>query len=254
MSLSAARLKSLRALATRKGRAAQGRFLIEGVRAVEEALRRRSPVEALLHDGRIDEPLLRQARARAVPVERITGRELARVCDTVQPQGVAAVVRIEEATLEPVLARRAATVVLLDAVADPGNVGTIIRTAHALGAAAVVLGPGCVEPHNPKVVRAAMGSFLALPVVPCADLGPLIEDLRARGFVVYATAADGERTLDGAGWPERTALLLGSEADGVAPALRARADAALRIPLPGDAESLNVAVAAGILLHEARRR
>jgi RNA methyltransferase, TrmH family len=246
----------LRTLRQRKTRDAEGLFLAEGARAVEELAA--SPLEIRLAaatssfgDAPRGGALLAALAARGVPVREVEERALADLAATETPQGILAVGAVPEAGLDALSLERAPAVVLvLDAVQDPGNLGTLARTAEALGAAGMVVLPGTVDPWNPKAVRAAMGSTFRLPVVSAAweVLGPWA---RERGVEVLAAAAGGEPL--GETRPPRAALVLGNEGAGVSAGTRVWMDRAVGVPLRGRAESLNVAAAGAILLHDLLR-
>ena len=246
----------LRVLRERRGREGEGLFLAEGVRAVEDLAASGLPVRfavasSSLEDGGRGAALLATLAGRGVPVREAGERALAELADTDTPQGILAVAEIPAATLEALDPEGDPAVLLvLDAVQDPGNFGTLARTAEALGAAGVVALPGTVDPWNPKSVRAAMGSTFRLPVVASRweALGPW---LRARRIAVLAADAGGEPL--GAHPPRRAALVVGNEGAGISPATREWMDRAVGIPLRGRAESLNVAAAGAILLHELLR-
>jgi RNA methyltransferase, TrmH family len=245
----------VRALHRRRRRDAEGLFLAEGVRLVEDLLA--SPLEvrlavasSSLGDTSRGSALRDALAARGIPCREVDDRTLAELADTETPQGVLAVAAIPRPPLDAIdLAAPPAAVLVLDAVQDPGNLGTLARTAEALGAAGLVALPGTVDPWNAKSVRAAMGATFRLPVVQAAwdDLEPW---LRARGVAVLAADAAGG-PLDPP--PPRAALVLGNEGAGVSPETAARADRTVAIPLRGRAESLNVAAAGAILLHELLR-
>jgi len=189
-------------------------------------------------------------------VTLVTDRVADTLSDTVTPQGVVAVVRGDDIGLADVLARAPRLLAVLVDVADPGNAGTVIRTADAVGADAVVLAGGSVDPHNPKCVRASAGSLFHLPVARGEDTAAIAAQLRAAGVRTLATtldvAADAldspavQRLLDGS-----VAWLFGNEAHGLPDAVMALADARVRIPIRGSAESLNLAAAAAICLYSA---
>ena len=246
----------LRSLRQRKAREAEGLFLAEGVRAVEDLAASPLPVRlavaaSTLGDTPRGRALLHLLAAQRVAVRETGERELAALADTETPQGILAVAPIPSAGLGDLdAAREPAVIVVLDAVQDPGNFGTLARTAEALGAAGVVALPGTVDPWNPKSVRAAMGSSFRLPIVPAAWDG-LAPWLAERGFATLAAAAGGEPLPDPR--PARAALVLGNEGAGVTAETRARADRVVGIPLRGRAESLNVAAAGAILMYELLR-
>jgi TrmH family RNA methyltransferase len=215
--------------------------------------------ELFVTDAAADrEPDLMRAAARhRVTVRVVTERVLARLGDTVTPQGVVAVVALPTTDLAGVLAASPRLIVVLDVVADPGNAGTIIRTSDALGADAVVVTEGSADPYAGKVVRSAAGSLLHLPVLTGVEAAAAVESIQAAGMTVLATAADGEVSLDDLMGSEAltrpTAWLLGNEAHGLPRALLDRADRVVRVPLRGRAESLNLAATAAICLHASAR-
>jgi TrmH family RNA methyltransferase len=246
----------LRSLRLRKSREAEGLFLAEGVRAVEDLAASPLPVRlavaaSTLGDTPRGRSLLDLLASQRVAVHEATERELAALADTETPQGILAVAPIPSAGLDDLrVDADPAVVLVLDAVQDPGNFGTLARTAEALGAAGVVALPGTVDPWNPKSVRAAMGSSFRLPIV-AAEWDALAPWLAARGFRTLAAAAGGDPLSDPR--PARAALVLGNEGAGVSEATRARADGTVGIPIRGRAESLNVAAAGAILMYELLR-
>jgi TrmH family RNA methyltransferase len=235
-------------------------FLVEGPHAVGEVLAGGHPVrELFVTDAAADRDvaLMRVAAERGIALRVLTERVMARLGDTVTPQGVVAVVDLPDADLDRLLAGSPRLLALLDGVADPGNAGTVIRTADALGADGVVLTAGSVDVYAGKVVRSAAGSLLHLPVVPAVDPTEALDRIRTAGLSILATAADGDDSLDeliGTDVLDRpTAWLFGNEAHGVRPELLAAADRRVSVPLWGRAESLNLAATAAICLHASAR-
>ncbi len=193
------------------------------------------------------------ADAGGVPVTIAHSAVLAAMSETDHPQGVLAVCALlANDDLDAVAAARGPLVVL-DAVSDPGNVGTIIRTADAVGAAAVVLTPGCADVHNGKVVRSTAGSLFHLPVLPEVPMSTVLAAARAQHRGVAAATGDGEVDLfaaaDAGRVDLRTCWVIGSEAHGVSAQARAEADHRVRIPMSGGAESLNAAVAMAVAMY-----
>jgi TrmH family RNA methyltransferase len=247
----------IRDLQRRKARGRRGLALVEGVRLVEEAL-----TSGLTLKGVVVAPDLarttrgRELRAlletRAVPVQEVSDRVFNTLADTETPQGIVAVVEPRRWKVDEIPLGAGAVVLVIDGVQDPGNVGTLIRTAHALGAAATVVLRGTADVLNPKALRAAMGATFRHPVVPLDDQ-QFIAWAGATAVTLWATAADGvplERARHDAA---KIAVIVGNEGAGIRPALNAVAARRVAIPLAQGAESLNVAVAAGILLHEVLR-
>lgn len=250
--------KQWRALKRRKGRAEHGLFLAEGPRLLQDLLDSGLAVRRVLHTAEAaDDPstaaLLGRARERDVELERLSRGELGEFADTVTPQGVLAAAEIPDRRAE---ALPDGDLVVLDAVQDPGNAGTLLRTAEALGAAAAVSLKGTVDVWNPKVVRASAGSLFRLPVVD-VEWTELRRRLRRADAALWAAAADGEAATRGMEVPERVALVFGNEGSGVRPEIRSAADRTVSVPIAGPVESLNVSVAAAILMDRvfsARRR
>ncbi|MFL5381529.1 MAG: TrmH family RNA methyltransferase [Longimicrobiaceae bacterium] len=246
----------LRALAERKHREAEGLFVAEGVRAVEDLAASPLPLRfaaasSSLEDTPRGAALLRALERRGTPVRAVDERALAALAGTEHPQGVLAVATIPRAGLDALrLDAEPAAVLVLDAVQDPGNFGTLVRTAEALGAAGVIALPGTVDPWNPKSVRAAMGASFRLPIAAAGwdEAGPW---LAGRGVAVVAAVVGADPLPSPP--PRRAALVLGNEGAGVGEETLARAGVRAGIPLRGRAESLNVAAAGAILLHELLR-
>ena len=242
----------MRALTQRKNREAQGRFLAEGVRVVEDLLASRLSIRLVLATSTLeDNPrgqvLLTEVGRRRVPLRFAEDAELAEFAGTDTPQGVIAVVDQPQVDLEAL--QDPEVVLILDAVQDPGNFGTLVRTAEALGAGGVISLPGTVDAWNPKAVRAAAGSSFRIPVI-AAKWDVLAPWLRGRGYQVLVAAADGARLGSP---PGRSALVVGNEGAGVSSETLTHADLRVGIPLRGRAESLNVAAAAAILLYDLLR-
>ena len=234
-------------------------FLVEGPHAVGEALRAgdhevRELFVTPAAAGR-EAALIRSAEAAGGRVTVVTDRVADTLADTRQPQGVAAVVTLPAVRLDDVLSRSPGLVVVLVGAGDPGNVGTVIRTADAAGAAAVVLTDGSSDPYAGKSVRASAGSVFHLPVVTGMKAEAAVVAVRGAGLTVLATTSDGESDLyamDGV-LATPTAWLFGSEAHGLSVDVRAVADRRVRIPIHGQAESLNLAAAAAVCLYASAR-
>lgn len=248
---------TVRNLHQRKGRRRRGLTVAEGVRLVEEALSAGIPITGVVVSasfGASDRggALLGDIAGRAVPLEEVPDRVFRELADTETPQGILAVVEVPSWSLAELKPGPRAPVLVLDAVQDPGNVGTLLRTAFALGAAGAVLLNGSADLTNPKVIRSAMGASFRLPAAPAAS-AEFVAWCRSVDVQVWASAAAGA-PLTRSAPPERLALVVGNEGAGVRPELRELSVRQVAIPLARGAESLNVAVAAGILLYEATQR
>ena len=254
------RVVAARRLQRRRDREATGRFLAEGPQAVREALARSGTVTELFGTpAALDRyaDLAAQAARADVPVSEVTDEALAALAETVAPQGLVAVCRHLDVPLERALAARPRLVAVLAEIRDPGNAGTVLRTADAAGAGAVVFAGDAVDPYNGKCVRASAGSLFHVDVVRAPDPRAVVGALRTAGLSVLATTGYGDTDLDDLADAGRlatpTAWLFGSEAHGLPEELTEAADARVRVPLHGRAESLNLAAAAAVCLYASAR-
>ncbi len=242
----------MKRLHRRSAREAARRFVVEGPPAVREALAYGGLLELFACDP--DHPLVAQARAAGTEVVLVTEAVLAAMAETVTPQGLVGIAPLRGGALSDVRGR---LVVVLEDVRDPGNAGTVIRTADAVGADAVVLTADSVDPHNGKCVRATAGSLFHLPVVAGPTTAQAVAAARAAGLQVLATSGAGEDDLDelaaGDVLNAPTLWLLGNEAAGLSDEALSLADRRVRIPIHGLAESLNLATAAAVCLYASAR-
>jgi TrmH family RNA methyltransferase len=248
--LSRADEKLLIALRRRKERAALRMFLAEGVRVAEELLDAGVVLRLIvtapsLEDSERGRSLA--ARVAGLGAVAVSDIELARLAPTDTPQGILLVAEVPTATPETLVLGTRAVILVLDGIQDPGNFGTLVRAADAFRTAAVIALPGTVDAWNPKAVRAAAGSSFRVPILSLEDEQAL-EWLERAGFTVLVADADGT-AVDLLTPPERAALVVGNEGAGVRALWRAAADAIVAVPTPGPVESLNVALASGILLY-----
>ena len=188
------------------------------------------------------------------PVHLITDKAAKALSETVTPVGLFAVCTLPETRLADVLGAEPRLVLVAVDTSEPGNAGTLIRIADALGADAVVLAGDGVDPYNGKCLRASAGSIFALPVLEEPDVNALVTALRRAGLAILATTLDGEVSLDDADLKGPTAWFFGSEAHGLSGEVAALADTRVRIPMSGSAESLNIAAAAAICLYQSASR
>lgn len=248
-------LTEARDLQRRKARERDHRFVTEGIRASEELLA--APVTI---DGALVSPTLAATPrgaalraaldARRVPVQEVTDREFASAASTESPQGVLVIARIPRWSLDTLPASRATRLLVLDGVQDPGNVGTMVRTAAAFDVTATLALPGTVDLWNAKVVRSAMGALFARPAFP-VTWEALEGFLRSRDIPLWGADAGGQ-PLGELSPPERLAIAVGNEGNGLSSAVREAAGRLVAIPISSHVESLNVAVATGILLYHLR--
>ncbi len=244
----------------RSRRTETGEFLVDGAQAVAEAVAYEAETPGCVQELYLTEAaagrntgLVRRAFAARIEVTQVTDRAAAALSETQSPQGLVARCRMHDVSLEVGLAGSPTLVAVLVQTNDPGNAGTIIRLADAAGADAVIVAGDAVDPFNPKVVRASTGSLFHLPIIRLPDPAELLAQLAAAGLSTLATAGTAELDLDTAvrdGLLDLpTAWLFGSEAHGLPVEIVAAADAAVRVPIHGRAESLNLASAAALCLY-----
>jgi TrmH family RNA methyltransferase len=236
------------------GRRRTGRFLAEGPNLVAAAAERGLVREVFVTSDATarHETLIAAQRA---PVHLVTERAAKALSDTVTPTGLVAVCEIPETRLDELLTGAPGLIAVAVEISEPGNAGTLIRIADAMGAAAVVLAGHSVDPYNGKCLRASTGSIFSIPVVVASDCDAALKQLRSAGLQVLATTIDGEQSLDDADamLARPTAWLFGPESHGMPPEIAQQADHRIRIPMAGGAESLNVAAAAAICLYQSAR-
>jgi len=249
------RAKAIRSLALKKNRDEAGVFVVEGLRLMRDAVDADFEILDVIYTPQFEEEkggaaVLEKLRVRCRHVDQVTAKEMASLTETVTAPGILAVLRQKNAPAASLLDRRdpPAVLVALDSVADPGNLGSIIRTCDWFGVDAVVLGRNTVDLYNSKVVRATMGGLFHLPVVTDVDLLSFISHAKNRDYTVYVTDPAGEAHFDRVRFARRSLIVFGNEAWGVSDQVRELADLRLAIRRYGAAESLNVGVACGVVL------
>ena len=244
-------------------RKAQRLFVVEGIRAVAEV------PSSLLHaiyyvegfdtseDGAAFLSEI-SAKAPSVPIEEVAKKVFDSMSDTVTPQGVLALVKMQDFTMEDVLGAssgKPAHIVVLESLQDPGNMGTIIRTAEGAGATGIIMNSTTVDLYSPKVVRSTMGSIFRVPHIVVSDLAATIEELKTKhGVSVYAAHLKGEKFYDEFDYNGPTAFMIGNEGNGLTDQMSSHATSYLKIPMEGQLESLNASVAAALLMYETHRQ
>jgi TrmH family RNA methyltransferase len=255
LSLQNPRVKEWSSLLERKGRLSQQKFLVEGVHLVREAFLAHAEVEYVLFSQDRGIPVeLRDFTSSAIWV-CVTEAIINKCSDTKTPQAVVAIVKMPTNTSDSWLTQWSADefVVVVDRVQDPGNVGTLIRSAAAVGVNGIVLGEGCADPYAPKTIRATMGALFRVPIVQ-SDLHSLLPHVRQRNGQILVAQLNAERSLYECDFRVPTWLIVGNEGAGVDPALVAHATHSIRIPMHAQQESLNVAMATTVILYEAYRQ
>jgi TrmH family RNA methyltransferase len=236
-------------LEKRSARRKEGRFVVEGPHLVEEA---GDKVECAVFCEYL--PIVKKLEEKGVPTYKVSHQQFEELSGVETPQGVLAVVREFEYQFRDVLKADKTLIVFCVGVQDPGNLGTIIRSADAFGASGVILSKGTVDLYNPKVVRSTMGSLFHLPIITVEDDQETIEHLKQKGVKIIATAVDAKRVVSTADLKGPVAVLVGNEGAGLPGEIVKLADEVVKIPMPGKAESLNVGVSTAILLYEILRQ
>lgn len=254
------RIKYLRRLAARRFRDKEGKFLVEGIRFVEEALNSSFPVEMLVYCRKAGntprgQTLLATAAARDIPLLEVEETLFQELADTVTPQGVLALVARRRLELTDLRAGAGPwLLVLVDGVLDPGNLGTIVRAADAAGADGVILLKGTADIFSPKALRATMGSIFHVPLIQGVPVTEIKSFLARHGIKLIAGTPHEGKIVSASNLAVSCAIGVGSESRGLGETVLSGAVERVYIPMPGRAESLNVAVSAAILLYEAVRQ
>ena len=246
--LSKNRLKYLNSLEKKKYRKLESKFIVEGVRAVEDGLNSDYFCEEVfVLESKIDslKPLLNVAEEMSLKITEVSESELIRFTSTQHPQSIAAIFRFKENTDN--IGER---IVALDNISDPGNLGTLIRTCDWFGVDTILLGENCVDIFNPKVVRSTMGSIFHVNFIQTQNLYSELHKLQKRGYLLAVAHLDGKSPENLHKDISRKILILGSEAFGPSESVLKLSDIKIRIAGKGKAESLNVSVAGGILIYE----
>lgn len=229
---------------TRKERDRSGEFLIEGFHLVEEAIKNESEILNIIVREDVDIPS--SWNIDNIYMVEVTAQVANEFAETEHSQGIFA--QVKQPTVSKEEQSKWTKLLLVDAVQDPGNIGTMIRTADAAGIDAVILGKGCADPYNPKTVRSTQGSIFHIPVVR-GDLSEWIDSLKEKAIPVYGTALENAVLYHQVKKEGKFALVMGNEGSGINSDILAKTDANVIIPIMGKAESLNVAVATGIVLY-----
>lgn len=250
-------IQYLQSLLQRKNREVEGKFLIEGLRFVEEAVQAEASIEDIIVSPEFTKKhgqLLRNLPVE-LPITFIAHSLFKKITGTENPQGIAALVEKQRFQIEDLLDAPAAFILVAEQLQDPGNLGTLIRTADAAGLSGIILTKGTVDLYNPKVLRSTMGSLFHVPILTEVSITDAFTMLRDKGIRLYAADTSTEAVdyikTDFSG---PVALIIGNEAKGISAESRQGVDQLVRIGMPGRAESLNAAVAAGIILFEAVRQ
>lgn len=247
-SLSNKTIVELKKLKDKKYRKQSGTFLIEGERFVKEALIQNAGVKQILFTDEMEETVLNMVSYvhNTFTLIKVTKEIIKELTDTVTPQGIVAEVSIPQ--IHPNIILEGRRLLYLDRIQDPGNLGTIIRSAHAFSFEGIIIGKGTVDPYSDKVLRSTMGSIFKVPIIDSTviSLDIIIED----GFKVLISDLSANKTLKEVANDLKFIVVIGNEANGVSGEILSKPHESFIIPMPGNAESLNAAVAASIIMYE----
>lgn len=251
-------IKYIKSLEQKKQRDKEKSFLLEGIRLLEEALRTSWPLQFVVYSDKLEESergkrLLLSLKEKSINCFGVAQNILDKMGNTQTSQGILAVARQKDWLIE-FPQEKALLWVLVDGVQDPGNLGTIIRTAHASGADAVFLTKGTVDLYSPKTVRSTMGSLFYLPIFKVEDWSNFVQLLHDKSIKLLVADLQATTYCFEQDYTQSIIICLGNEGAGPSAEAKNVADLLVKIPMPGNAESLNVAVAGGILLYEASRQ
>jgi TrmH family RNA methyltransferase len=254
------KLKNVHALTQKKFRDEQRKFLVEGIRLVQEALNSNYEILEVYHSPEVAEHplgknLLHEMKRKVPAVYEVSAKDLERISETVNSQGVLAIVKQMTVTADSMIRsdESRSVIVAFDGVSDPGNVGTMVRTCDWFGVDGIVLGRNSVELYNSKVLRSTAGGIFHLPIAEGVDLLPFISNAKNAGYKVYVTDPQGESHFDRIRYENKSVIVFGNEAWGISDQLRELADFRIIIRRYGSGESLNVGVACGIILSSLHR-
>jgi len=252
-------VKYVKKLSRRRFRDREGKFVLEGVRAVEEGLKASDIIEIIMVSPRLraserGEQLIENAGKTGITTVEVSDNVMAGLSDTETPQGVLAVARRRNEALAEILDSSPSLLVLVDGVQDPGNLGTIVRTAAGAGAQGMILLPGTVDLYNPKTLRSSMGNIFQLPIIDKGNRKEILHTLEDAGLTFITGDPGAQRPVYGVDLTVPVVIVVGSEAHGVQSDILALTGYRVIIPMAKGVESLNVAVAAGIMLYEVIRQ
>lgn len=246
-------VKEINSLKTRKGRWTNGVYLVEGYKMVLEAIREGGLITKLIISSDLFEApetvSLRSSLEAQTDVIKVSGKLFSRITAMDSPQGVIALVKMKIKTMKELPDK--GRFLFLDGLQDPGNCGTIIRSADAFDFHGLIVGPGTVDPFNPKTVQASMGSVLRLSLYFTHDGASDLEDIKKKGFKVASTSMEGGVELKEYVFSDRDIVVIGNEGSGISKEIFDICDHSISIPMPGKAESLNAGVAASLIMYEA---
>lgn len=251
-------IKEIKSLYRKKERIKNSSFIIEGIKIIQEAINYEYPIRNIIYTDRLlntkDGMEFYESIIGLDNITYVPDNIFKEISDTENPQGILAIARFEYKTIEQIHKKEKLFLLLLDGLQDPGNMGTIIRTADAFNIDGIIITSGSVDPYNPKVVRATMGSIFRVPLYYTSDGLSELTSLRDKNIKIYSTSLEGSIPIYNANFKESIVLIVGNESKGVSDDYYSLSDKLIKIPMPGNAESLNAGVAASIIMYEVMKQ
>lgn len=251
-------IKEIKSLYRKKERMKSKSFIIEGIKIIEEAIDHSYPIKNIIYTDKLMDtkggPEFYQTIRDREELIYVGNNIFKEISDTENPQGVLAIAKFQFEDLDKLKDKENPALIFLDRLQDPGNMGTIIRTADAFNFDGLIITDGSVDPYNPKVVRATMGSIFRLPIYYIEDSLRGLNKLKENRLRIFSTSLEGSLPIYDIDYTDGFILVIGNESTGVSDEIFSLSDRLIRIPMPGKAESLNAGVAASIIMYEGMKQ
>ncbi|WIF94272.1 TrmH family RNA methyltransferase [Caminicella sporogenes] len=248
-------VKHIKSLQIKKYRDKYGEFIIEGLRIIRHSLENNVELLAVYYSENMkDFEILKTISEKNINIFKIDSKIMKQISTTENSQGIIGIVKKKFYDLEDFMDKDEISIAILDRLQNPGNVGTIIRTADAAGFDAVVMIKGCVDIYNSKTIRATMGSIFTMPIIYAHDIDELIYKLKTNGIDIISTVLSAEKYHNEVVYKKKNAVIIGNEGSGISKEFIEKSNIKVKIPMLGNAESLNASVAAGIIMYEIVRQ
>ncbi|MCC5910511.1 MAG: RNA methyltransferase [Clostridiaceae bacterium] len=248
-------VKHIKALHRKKNRKEYRQFVVEGIRTLKDYMHQDVAIDYVLYSNKLQSLHggieLYESLHKKYKCHEVSDSIITELSDTENPQGIVAVVNMPKYSLVDLPLDKDIFLLVLDRLQDPGNIGTIIRTAVAAGVDGIILTKGCVDPYNSKTIRAAMGALIHVPIIETVENLEWIEVLKNKGVQLIGSSLDTQHTYLDIDYSGKLAIIIGNEANGIEQTLLDQMDTLIKIPILGNIESLNASIAAGILIYKA---